>query len=320
MKPATPAASFADRLVVSTVLIASFTVLTWADATGFMGVAPGWWLLPILLLFAVGGVNELVHLFNAHDLLMPAWTLRAGVVATFLAVTFGAQSFVMQTGRAAPVAALSWALAAFTVAAACLFVLEVVGYRPQGRSLERLAAGFFILAYLGVPMAFMVSLRLLCVENLGMEQRGHDHLGILPLVSMVAVVKAGDIAAYVVGSLVGATKMAPVLSPGKTWEGAAASLAGSAAAAWLVLHGLTGSGIAPAVHAQPWGGWLAFGLLVGGAGMLGDLAESLIKREAGVKDSGHSLGGLGGVLDLVDSLLFAAPVAWALWATGLIGS
>jgi phosphatidate cytidylyltransferase len=317
MTPPSAATSFFNRAIVSTGLITSFTALAWADATGFMGVAPAWWLLPILVLFAVGGVNELVHLFNAHDLLMPAWTLRAGVVATFLAVAFGTQSFVMQTGGAAPVAALSWALAAFTVAAGCLFVLEVVGYRPQGRSLERLAAGFFILAYLGVPMAFMVSLRLLCVENLGAEQRGPDHLGILPLVSMVAVVKAGDIAAYVAGSLVGATKMAPVLSPGKTWEGAVASLVGSAAAAWLVLTGLEGVGLGLAVPAQPWGGWLAFGLLVGGAGMLGDLAESLIKREAGAKDSGHSLGGLGGVLDLVDSLLFAAPVAWALWAAGL---
>ncbi len=316
----TPTSSFFNRVVVSTGLIVSFTALAWADAAGFMGVTPAWWLLPILVLFAVGGVNELVHLFNAHDLLMPAWTLRGGVVATFLSVAFGTQWFVMKTGEAAPVAALSWALVAFTVAAGCLFVLEVIGYRPQGRSLERLAAGFFILAYLGVPMAFMVSLRLLCVENLGVEQRGPDHLGILPLVSMVAVVKAGDIAAYLVGSLVGATKMAPVLSPGKTWEGAAASLAGSAAAAWLVLEGLGMAAPGLAVLAQPWGGWLAFGLLVGGAGMLGDLAESLIKREAGAKDSGHSLGGLGGVLDLVDSLLFAAPVAWALWSAGLAAS
>jgi phosphatidate cytidylyltransferase len=316
----TPTSSFFNRVVVSTGLIVSFTALAWADAAGFMGVTPAWWLLPILVLFAVGGVNELVHLFNAHDLLMPAWTLRGGVVATFLSVAFGTQWFVMKTGEAAPVAALSWALVAFTVAAGCLFVLEVIGYRPQGRSLERLAAGFFILAYLGVPMAFMVSLRLLCVENLGVEQRGPDHLGILPLVSMVAVVKAGDIAAYLVGSLVGATKMAPVLSPGKTWEGAAASLAGSAAAAWLVLEGLGTAVPGLVVPAQPWGGWLAFGLLVGGAGMLGDLAESLIKREAGAKDSGHSLGGLGGVLDLVDSLLFAAPVAWALWSAGLAAS
>ncbi len=316
----TPSSSFFNRVVISTGLIASFTALAWADATAFMGVPPAWWLLPILVLFAVGGVNELVHLFNAHDLLMPAWTLRGGVFTMFLSVAFGTQWFVMKTGSAAPVAALSWALAAFTVAAGCLFVLEVIGYRPQGRSLERLAGGFFILAYLGIPMAFMVSLRLLCVENLGVEQRGPDYLGILPLVSMVAVVKAGDIAAYLIGSLVGATKMAPVLSPGKTWEGAAASLAGSAAAAWLVLERLGTAVPGLVVPAQPWGGWLAFGLLVGGAGMLGDLAESLIKREAGAKDSGHSLGGLGGVLDLVDSLLFAAPVAWALWSAGLATS
>jgi phosphatidate cytidylyltransferase len=69
----------------------------------------------------------------------------------------------------------------------------------------------------------------------------------------------------------------------------------------------------------PAGGWMLYGLTVGGAGILGDLAESLLKREAGIKDSGILLGGLGGVLDLVDSMLFAAPVAWVLWASGTIG-
>jgi phosphatidate cytidylyltransferase len=68
--------------------------------------------------------------------------------------------------------------------------------------------------------------------------------------------------------------------------------------------------------ARPWGGWLVFGLGVGLAAMVGDLAESLLKRECGAKDSGRSLGGLGGFLDLVDSLLFAAPVAWLLWVLG----
>jgi phosphatidate cytidylyltransferase len=61
---------------------------------------------------------------------------------------------------------------------------------------------------------------------------------------------------------------------------------------------------------------VVYGPLVGLAGMAGDLAESLVKRECGAKDSGRSLGGLGGVLDLVDSLLFAAPVAWLLWVAG----
>jgi len=134
----------------------------------------------------------------------------------------------------------------------------------------------------------------------------------LPLVSLVAVAKAGDIAAYLGGSLLGRRRLAPALSPGKTWEGAVASLVGSSAAAWFVLEWMAGA----ATAAGPWGGWLVFGICVGLAAMAGDLAESLLKRECGVKDSGRSLGGMGGVLDLIDSLLFAAPVAWLLWVLG----
>jgi phosphatidate cytidylyltransferase len=105
--------------------------------------------------------------------------------------------------------------------------------------------------------------------------------------------------------------MAPLLSPGKTWEGAVASIAGSCLAAWLVLDRLAG----PRADG-PWGGWLVYGVAVGAAAILGDLAESLLKRECGAKDSGRALGAMGGLLDLVDSLLFAAPVAWGLWVLG----
>jgi len=120
--------------------------------------------------------------------------------------------------------------------------------------------------------------------------------------------------AYLVGSTIGRQRMAPALSPGKTWEGAAGALIGALVASWIVLIPLRGL-LMPADGgaAGPWGGWVVHGLLVGGAGMLGDLAESLLKREAGVKDSGATLGALGGGLDLVDSLLFAAPTAWLLW-------
>ncbi|MEI6240967.1 MAG: phosphatidate cytidylyltransferase [Planctomycetia bacterium] len=288
-----------------------FAGLAWADSTGLAGAAPAWWLLPVVIVVAIGGVDELVHLCGSRDLLVPSWLLRPAAVAVPLAAAGGAQAFSAATATASPPAALGWAAAAFTIFLLALFASEVAGYRPLGRAFERLAAATFIVAYIGLPLAFMVGLRLICVENLGPEQTGPGHLGIVPLVSLVLVVKAGDVAAYVAGSLIGRHHMAPILSPGKTWEGAAASVAGSLAAAWFVLHG---AGLAPA--AQPWGGWAVYGLAVGLAGMVGDLAESLLKREAGAKDSGASLGGLGGVLDLVDSLLFAAPVAWLLWSAG----
>src|SRR5437867_11660412 len=97
--------------------------------------------------------------------------------------------------------------------------------------------------------------------------------------------------------------MAPVLSPKKAWEGAAGGLA----AATLTALGVQW------YHPVIPGGWLgatAFGLTVGLAGMLGDLAESLVKRDCGSKDAGQALPEFGGVLDIVDAILFAAPVAY----------
>jgi len=298
--------------VVTAALVASlFAALAWADAAGFAGAAPSWWLLPVVLVIAIGGVDELVRLAGTRGLPLPAWLLRPAVVSIPFAAALGAQAFSTAGATAAPTAAQGWSAAAFMLSVLLVVAHEVQGYRSGGGSVERLAGATFILAYLGLPLAFMVGLRLMCLENLGPEQTGRGHLGIVPLVSLVAVVKAGDIAAYVVGTLVGRTRMAPLLSPGKTWEGAAASVAGSLAAAWFILEGSGAMRAAP-----PWGGWAFYGLAVGLAGMLGDLAESLLKREANAKDSGRSLGALGGVLDLVDSLLLAAPVAWLLWAAG----
>lgn len=299
------------RAAMATAVALVFTALVWADATGLAGAAPAWWLLPVVLVVAIGGVDEFVRLAGARGLLLPGWLLRPATVSIPLAAALGAQAFSTAGATGAPTAAQGWSAAAFMLAVLLLFAREIAGYRPDGRSFERLGAATLIVAYLGLPLAFMVGLRLLCVENLGPEQTGRGHLGIVPLVSLVAVVKAGDVAAYLGGTLLGTRRMAPILSPGKTWEGAVASVAGSLAAAWLILEGSRAS---PAT--LPWGGWPTYGIAVGLAGMLGDVAESLLKREAGAKDSGRSLGPLGGVLDLVDSLLFAAPVAWLLWILG----
>jgi phosphatidate cytidylyltransferase len=181
-------------------------------------------------------------------------------------------------------------------------IAEVVMFRRDAAALTRLAAGFATATAIGLPFAFMMRLRLMH-ESPGLPS-------LIPLASMLAVVKVGDIAAYLVGSRIGRNRMAPVLSPGKTWEGAAASLTASMAVAWFCLTVLSNN------SPGPWGGWPLYGIAVGIAGMLGDLSESLVKRELAAKDSGASLGALGGFLDLVDATLLAAPVAWGLWVLG----
>ena len=304
-------ATLGSRFIVSSTLIVCLTALTWADSIGFLGGLPGWWLLPVLILLAVGSVNEFVVLYKKRGLRLKGGLLRVGVVAIFLAVAVGTPAMVSDTGDAAPVAALSWAALAAAVAIGSLFLQEVVLASNDDQDLDRLAASILVLIYLGLPMAFMVGLRLVTAANLGPEPTGSKYLGIIPLLSLITVVKAGDVFAYLIGSAFGRMPLMPKISPGKTWEGALASLAGSLLTAWFILQ--SSFIFTNGLPVQPLGGWFTFGLCVGLSGMAGDLAESLIKRELKTKDSGKSLGGLGGALDLIDSLLFAAPVAWFLW-------
>lgn len=303
--------AFGSRALFAGLITAAFATLAWADWTGLGGAPPAWWLLPVAVVLAVGSADEMVRLFAAREIMLPGWLLRPAVVAVVLSAAAGAQAFAASASASSPVAAMGWPAVTVIFMSIVVFLVEIATYTPRGAAIDRLTAGIFTIVFLGLPLACIVSLRLLCMENIGPEQTGRGHVGMLPLVSLVAVAKAGDIAAYVGGTLFGRHRMTPTLSPGKTWEGAAASLAGSSAAAWIVLERFGGS-----ATAGPWGGWLVFGLCVGLAAMVGDLAESLFKRECGAKDSGRSLGGLGGFLDLVDSLLFAAPVAWLLWVLG----
>ena len=130
-----------------------------------------------------------------------------------------------------------------------------------------------------------------------------------PLLLLLVPVWAGDTAAMLVGRRWGRRKLAPRVSPGKTWEGAAANAAAA---------GLGGILAAWATKTPPAAG-LACGLACGTLGQAGDLFESWLKRRAGVKDSGALLPGHGGVLDRIDALLFAAwPVAAVLWAFGIL--
>jgi phosphatidate cytidylyltransferase len=124
---------------------------------------------------------------------------------------------------------------------------------------------------------------------------------------LVVVTKFTDIGAYLVGSSVGRHRMIPRISPHKTWEGTVGGIAFAIVSSVLCYHFLRaelGANGMMMPHA------VALGLLLGAAAVIGDLAESLIKREAGVKDSSHWLPGHGGALDLIDSLLFTAPLLY----------
>jgi phosphatidate cytidylyltransferase len=142
--------------------------------------------------------------------------------------------------------------------------------------------------------------------------------GIGALASLVIVVKMGDTGAYMLGRLFGRHKMAPRISPAKTIEGAIGALVFSCVGSWATFTWLVPLLEPAGSPTRPWWIWILFGLLVGTAGMVGDLAESLLKRDAGCKDSSTWLPGLGGVLDMLDSILLAAPVAWLCWASGLV--
>jgi phosphatidate cytidylyltransferase len=257
----------------------------------------GWWLLPVAIGLAVAATDELIRLYARRGLLLPGRLLRPGV------------ALVVLSGIVRPEQADAWAaLAAPAIVHVALLLaimaVAVIDYRPERLALERLAGAFFVATSIGMLMTFLVALRFV-VQPEGARP------DILPLASLVAVVKGGDISAYVVGVLFGKSKLAPVLSPGKTWEGTIASLVGATVISWLLLEQ-----VSPETAAGPFGGWLVYGLLVGLAGIVGDLGESLVKRELRAKDSGGVLGGLGGVLDMIDSMLVAAPVAWLLWAFG----
>jgi phosphatidate cytidylyltransferase len=155
---------------------------------------------------------------------------------------------------------------------------------------------------------------------------GHHENGRIMVFILLIVVWSGDIFAYYIGRSFGKHKLAEAISPKKTWEGAIASVIGATVVSILLfkyIHSISTALVrldvlpshsvlyadAP-IYSPPL--WLsaAFGLLVNIAAQFGDLAESVLKRGAGVKDSGNLLPGHGGILDRIDALLFAAPVLW----------
>jgi phosphatidate cytidylyltransferase len=249
-------------------------------------------LFAFLMLAGVLGSRELVHLFPAAT--RPSVTLvTCGALLLITANWYPAIRLQFSTTPAAP-----WGLlvAVFVGVLIAAFLLEMRRYGGEpGVAVPRLALTVLAVAYLGLLPCFFAQIRWLTPD---------PDVSAIMLALVVFVPKGNDIGAFFTGTFLGRRKMKPVLSPKKTWEG----FAGGMAAGALVAVGLS---FAAPVFAGVLEA-IGFGLAVGSAGVLGDLAESLIKRDCQTKDASKSIPGFGGVLDVVDSVLFAAPVAY-LW-------
>ncbi len=279
------------RLVAGTLLAAAVGVVLLLDGH----TAPNYpALFTVAMLAGVLCTRELHGLFAAASRPGLALTTR-GVVAVLAANWV--QPVLAAAGLPAPVSPWHPVLLAFAGFVVAAFLVEMATYAGPTGGVGRIAHAVLAVAYLGLLPSTFLQLRWF---------DPHDSGWLLALV--VFVPKCGDIGAYTTGRLVGRTPFAPRLSPKKTWEGFAGGLALS-----------VGTAISfDTAHPLFRGGWpeaVGFGLAVGTAAVLGDLAESLIKRESGQKDAASSVPGFGGVLDVLDSVLFAAPVAYV-WVAG----
>lgn len=158
---------------------------------------------------------------------------------------------------------------------------------PEGFMRDAAASGF-IIAY--IPLLGLFVPLLLGADN-----------GPMRIAVLISCVVVSDVGAYAVGSQLGRHKMAPLISPSKTWEG----LMGS-----VVLSGIAGTLMGTFLLNTSWWVGLVLGVVLSLGGTLGDLVESLIKRDAGIKDMSNFLPGHGGVMDRLDSMLVAVPLGW----------
>jgi phosphatidate cytidylyltransferase len=182
-----------------------------------------------------------------------------------------------------------------------LVLLVVCTFRsPVNRVLPDTAYSILGLIYIGLPMGMLY---LLSTRDNGPSL----------LLFLFLVVWTGDVAALYIGRSFGRRKLAPTLSPNKTWEGSVASVAGSVLIAWFLMW-IAGVLATHGIEALTYPGgvvhWIGLAILLNIGAQVGDLVESAIKRGAGVKDSGHLLPGHGGMLDRIDALLLAAPLLW----------
>lgn len=296
------------RLVFGTLLAGILLLLCGLDYRA--DKLPGVFLFPVLIGFVVLGGNEIIFLCRENRVFPSPAVVHLGNLLT-VGTAWGMGLFWIhwetthpdRLARAWDLAAVS-SLATLVAVAATVFLafwVEMQRYRSPGGATVNIAGAVFAVCYIGVLSGFLVQLRVA--------------FGLEALVSLLMVVKLGDSGAYAVGRLFGTHRLAPRLSPGKTLEGAVGAILFGVVGAFVSFHWLLPQ-LGLKADVPHWFPMLAYGVILAVVGMIGDLAESLIKRDARQKDSSRLVPGLGGALDLIDSALMAAPAAYLFWLFG----
>jgi phosphatidate cytidylyltransferase len=268
-----------QRIVWSLVAFAVVVFCTWA----------GWVSLSLMLVAAVGmGLYEYRNMARRAGL-----AIGGRSIYVFAALMLLASQPWLREGIWFIPAGIAWREIVLWAYVFWVMIVEVV--RPSERPLERIMTSIFGMMYIPFLLSFGLLLRYYPNGTLGFWY------------VMIAAVGAyaSDTGAYIVGGLFGKRKLAPEISPNKTLEGALGGLVFSALMVFIMQEAIRS--FIPDVRV--WEIWM-FAILVSSAAQLGDLAESVIKRSLGAKDSGTFLPGHGGLLDRIDSLLFALPVAY----------
>jgi phosphatidate cytidylyltransferase len=294
------------RIAVSVILVPALIALFWLDSL-LGNSAPVF--LALCLILALRGSYEMVELLKTRNL-VPSYA--AAGTGSVLAVLSGWMHFWMSSSGQQHhiLISMGWIGTAMALSFCGLLVREACVFEEPGRSMESLGSNTLIVMYAGFLLAVTAQFRWfpdprLCYFAIG---------------SMIIAVKSGDIGAYTFGRLWGKRKMAPRLSPGKTWMGFIGALVGSAVGGWLWLN-YAGRLFDVRPVAASAVIVIAYGMFLGVIGLIGDLCESLIKRDVAKKDSASLMPGFGGLLDLLDSPLFAGPFAlawWHLWPPAIV--
>ncbi len=288
------------RLVMSAILVPTIIALFWLDQK--LG-ASAFILLGFCLFIANRNAYELTDLIKVRSI-RPSFfataALSSMVVLAGWCHLYFAKSNVDATTSV--LTSLGWIGAAFTLSFLALLAFEATRFREPGRSMESLGANLLTVFYAGGLAAVTAQMRWF----------PNPDLGYFALASMIICVKSGDTFAYTFGRLWGKRKLAPILSPGKTRMGLVGAIAGSMLGGWLWLT-FAGKLFSESIAAGSLWNILTYSAAMGIIGLIGDLCESLIKRDVQKKDSAILMPGFGGLLDLLDSPLFAGPFALAWW-------